>query len=76
MAVFGTVYLSLDKLSGAHPSVAHASASALSCTLVYGFAVLAALGVLGGAVLSRTILQASRRTARQDKELAVQPRTT
>jgi MFS family permease len=76
VAVFGTVYLSLDKLSGAHPSVVHASASALSATLVYGFAVLAALGVLGGAVLSRTILQASRRTARQDKELTVQPRTT
>jgi hypothetical protein len=46
VAIFGTVFLSLDKNT------------ALSTTLAYGLAVLAVIGIAAGTALSRTLLRA------------------
>jgi predicted MFS family arabinose efflux permease len=46
VAIFGTVFLSLDKNT------------ALSTTLAYGLAVLAVIGIVAGTALSRTLLRA------------------
>lgn len=50
VAIFGTVFLSLDRAAGAH-----ASATALSTTLACGLAVVAAAGVVPAAALSRSM---------------------
>jgi hypothetical protein len=65
VAIFGTVFLSLDKDAGAHPLApsGNVSATALSTTLAYGLAVLAVIGIVAGTALSRTLLRAKRNTA-------------
>jgi MFS family permease len=76
VAIFGTVFLSLDKSAGAHPPApsGNVSATALSTTLAYGLAVLAAIGIVAGTALSRTLLRAKRYAAQ--KEVATQPSIT
>jgi MFS family permease len=76
VAIFGTVFLSLDKNAGAHPLApsGKVSATALSTTLAYGLAVLAVIGIVAGTALSRNLLRARRHTVQ--KEVATQPSTT
>jgi MFS family permease len=62
VAIFGTVFLSLDKLdknASAHPLApsGNVSATALSTTLAYGLAVLAVIGIVAGTALSRTLAE-------------------
>lgn len=76
VAIFGTVFLTLDKNAGAHPLAPGptVSATALSAALAYGLAVLAVTGIAAGTALSRTLLRAERHTAQE--EGATQPSTT
>ncbi|HZP49644.1 MFS transporter, partial [Actinocrinis sp.] len=63
VAVFGSVFLSLARHSGPHPS-----ASALAVTLTAGLATTAVVGTFAAASLSRAVVQARRRAA-----IAAQP---
>jgi len=65
VAIFGTVFLSLDHNAGTGPvaSAASVSASALASTLAYGLAIVAAVGIIPGAALARTVLGARREAA-------------
>lgn len=79
VAIFGTVFLSLDHNAGTGPvaSAASVSASALSNTLAYGLAIVAAVGIIPGVALARTVLGARREAAQsKPKEVAVEPSTT
>jgi MFS family permease len=58
VAVFGSVFLSLAKHTGPHPS-----ASALAVTLTAGLAATAAVGTVAAASLSRAVVRAQRRAA-------------
>lgn len=62
VAIFGTVFLSLDKNASSHllTSTASVSATALSDTLAYGLAILALIGIVPGAALARTLLRAQK----------------
>jgi MFS family permease len=66
VAVFGTVFLSLDRAPGGQ-----VSAAALSTTLACGLAVLAVIGIVPAAALSRTLLRAGRGVAQE--AAAIQP---
>ncbi len=66
VAVFGSVFLSLEQRSAPHPSSrAHVSAAALSTT-GYGLALLAVVGVAAALALSGAVSRATQRTAREE----------